>query len=249
VFTILPPFVWRSRQMPPEVARDALWATHGGLSVELCAVLYHISPMALYRLVCAFGHEGLVTVLTRCGLPLLVYFLADEKPAAVSLPRSLFPRSSGAASSGISARPRRPVPRLLPSPMGRFNAPHSSTSHPLESAGCSPMAATARPKVGGRSAQERASASAYATRASSCRRHSWPSPPRSARRDAPSATRCSSERASARACACLPWASGGGAWRTLSRTPLGRPRATGDASGCRPRKPAGMRCSPTRRCL
>src|SRR5438552_13647213 len=79
VFTILPPFVWRSRQMPPEVARDALWATHGGRSVELCAVLYHISPMALYRLVCAFGHEGLVTVLTRCGRPLPVYFLADEQ--------------------------------------------------------------------------------------------------------------------------------------------------------------------------
>jgi hypothetical protein len=35
--------------------------------------------MALYRLVCAFGHQGLVTVLTRCGLPLPVYFLADEK--------------------------------------------------------------------------------------------------------------------------------------------------------------------------
>ena len=40
----------------PEVARDALLATHGGLSLELCAVLYHLSPMALYRLVCAFGH-------------------------------------------------------------------------------------------------------------------------------------------------------------------------------------------------
>ena len=35
--------------------------------------------MALYRLVCAFGHQNLVTVLTRCGLPLPVYFLADEK--------------------------------------------------------------------------------------------------------------------------------------------------------------------------
>jgi hypothetical protein len=33
----------------------------------------------LYRLVCAFGHHSLVTVLTRCGLPLPVYFLADEK--------------------------------------------------------------------------------------------------------------------------------------------------------------------------
>jgi hypothetical protein len=35
--------------------------------------------MALYRLVCALGHQRLVTVLTRCGLPLPVYFLADEK--------------------------------------------------------------------------------------------------------------------------------------------------------------------------
>jgi hypothetical protein len=35
--------------------------------------------MALYRLVCAFGHHSLVTVLTRCGLPLPVYCLADEK--------------------------------------------------------------------------------------------------------------------------------------------------------------------------
>jgi len=79
VFTVLPHFVLRYRQMRPEVARDALLATHGGLSLELCAVLYHISPMALSRLVCAFGHRSLVTVLTRCGLPLPVYFLADEK--------------------------------------------------------------------------------------------------------------------------------------------------------------------------
>jgi hypothetical protein len=79
VFTVLPHFVLRYRQMRPEVAREALLATHGGLSLELCAVLYHISPMALYRLVCAFGHQGLVTVLTRCGLPLPPYFLADEK--------------------------------------------------------------------------------------------------------------------------------------------------------------------------
>jgi hypothetical protein len=79
VFTVLPHFVLRYRQMPPEVARDALLATHGGLSLELCAVLYHISPMALYRLVCAFGHHSLVTVLTRCGLSLPTYFLADEK--------------------------------------------------------------------------------------------------------------------------------------------------------------------------
>jgi hypothetical protein len=79
VFTVLPHFILRYRQMQPKVARDALLATHGGLSLELCAVLYHISPMALYRLVCACGHHSLVTVLTRCGLPLPVYFLADEK--------------------------------------------------------------------------------------------------------------------------------------------------------------------------
>ena len=65
--------------MPPEVARDAILATYGGLSLELCAVLYHLSPMALYRLVCAFGHHSLVTVLTRCGLSLPTYFVADEK--------------------------------------------------------------------------------------------------------------------------------------------------------------------------
>ncbi len=79
VFTVLPHFVLRYRQMRPEVARDALLATHGGLSLELCAVLYHISPMALYRLVCALGQQSLVCMLTRCGLPLPVYFLADEK--------------------------------------------------------------------------------------------------------------------------------------------------------------------------
>src|SRR6266700_3479252 len=79
VFTVLPHFVLRYRQMRPEVARDALLATHGGLSLESCAVIWHLSPMALYRLVCAFGRQSLVTVLTRCGLPLPTYFLADEK--------------------------------------------------------------------------------------------------------------------------------------------------------------------------
>jgi hypothetical protein len=54
-------------------------ATHGGLSLALCAVLCHVSPMALYRLVCALGHQSLVSVLTRCGLPLPTYVLADEK--------------------------------------------------------------------------------------------------------------------------------------------------------------------------
>src|SRR5438552_13479469 len=65
--------------MRPEVARDVLLATHGGLSLELCAVIGLISPMALYRLVCAFGHQSLVGVLTRCGLPLPTSILADEQ--------------------------------------------------------------------------------------------------------------------------------------------------------------------------
>src|SRR6266568_966706 len=79
VFTVLPHFVLRYRTMRPDVARDALIATHGGLSLELCAVISHISPMALYRVICAFGQHSLVTVLTRCGLPLPTYILADEK--------------------------------------------------------------------------------------------------------------------------------------------------------------------------
>src|SRR5919205_2438686 len=79
VFTVLPHFVLRYRSMRPAVARDALLATHGGLSLEWCAVICNISPMALYRLLCAFGHQSLVGVLTRCGLPLPTYILADEK--------------------------------------------------------------------------------------------------------------------------------------------------------------------------
>jgi hypothetical protein len=79
VFTVLPHFVLRYRQMRPDVASKALLATHGGLSLELCAVICDISPMAVYRLVCALGQQCLVTVLTRCDLPLPAYILADEK--------------------------------------------------------------------------------------------------------------------------------------------------------------------------
>jgi hypothetical protein len=78
-FTVLPHSVLRYRQIRPEVARDALLAIHGGLSLEWCAVIYHISPMALYRLICALGSQSLVAVLTRCGLSLPTYVLADEK--------------------------------------------------------------------------------------------------------------------------------------------------------------------------
>jgi hypothetical protein len=79
VFTVLPHFILRYRPMRPEGAREVLLAPYGGLSVELCAVIHHLSSMALYRLVCAVGHHSLVTRLTRCGLPLPTYVLADEK--------------------------------------------------------------------------------------------------------------------------------------------------------------------------
>src|SRR5215475_2512723 len=54
-FTVLPLCILRSRHMRPDMARDALFATHGGLSLERCAVICHLSPMALCRLLCAFG--------------------------------------------------------------------------------------------------------------------------------------------------------------------------------------------------
>ena len=79
VFTVLPHFVLRYRRMSPSVARQALIATHGGLSLEWCATICHISPMALYRLICALGRHSLVSVLLKCHLPLPTYILADEK--------------------------------------------------------------------------------------------------------------------------------------------------------------------------
>ena len=79
VFTVLPHFVLRYRCMSPDVARQALIATHGGLSLEWCATICDISPMALYRLVCALGRHRLLSVLIKCHLPLPAYMLADEK--------------------------------------------------------------------------------------------------------------------------------------------------------------------------
>jgi hypothetical protein len=88
---VLPHFVLRYRQMHPEVSRDALWVTQGGLSLERCAVLYHIAPMALSRLICALGQQSLVPVLTRCGLPLPVYFRADEQHSRCLTPKAYLP--------------------------------------------------------------------------------------------------------------------------------------------------------------
>jgi len=84
VFTVLPHFVLRYRRMSPDVARQALIATHGGLSLAWCATICHISPMALYRLICALGQHSLVTGLVKCRLPLPAYILADEKHRSLS---------------------------------------------------------------------------------------------------------------------------------------------------------------------
>ena len=79
VFTVLPHFILRYRRMSPEIARQALIATHGGLSLAWSATICPISPMALYRLICTLGQHSLVTVLVRCRLPLPRSILADEK--------------------------------------------------------------------------------------------------------------------------------------------------------------------------
>ena len=129
VFTVLPHFVLRYRSMRPEVARDVLLATHGGLSLELCAVIGHISPMALYRLVCAFGHQSLVGVLTRCGLPLPTSILADEKHSRCLTERVSCPPSSGGVSSGIWVTVRPKARRPSRSPMVCFNALLWNMSH------------------------------------------------------------------------------------------------------------------------
>ena len=47
VFTVLPHFVLRYRRMSPDVARQALIATHGGLSLAWSATMCPISPRAL----------------------------------------------------------------------------------------------------------------------------------------------------------------------------------------------------------
>src|SRR5882672_8990825 len=60
VCTVLPHCVLRSRHMDPDVARQALIATHGGLSLAWGAVVCHISPMALSRLICALGQQRVV---------------------------------------------------------------------------------------------------------------------------------------------------------------------------------------------
>jgi len=56
VFTIMPHFALRYSSLSPAVAKPALRAMQGGLSLELCATLFeHVSVMSLYRLIGANG--------------------------------------------------------------------------------------------------------------------------------------------------------------------------------------------------
>ena len=44
---------YEERKMKAEVAKKVLLETHGGLSLEICAVIENVCPMAIYRLVCS----------------------------------------------------------------------------------------------------------------------------------------------------------------------------------------------------
>ena len=235
--------------MRPEVARDALLATHGGLSLELCAVLYHISPMALYRLVCAFGHHSLVTVLTRCGLPLPAYFLADEKHShcltdKVYLPTIVCGRviwhlgyteeASAAAFTQSYREFQRAALQQEPSyrVRGILTDGFDSTTNSMRTlfpgarlGNCLRHAINKLPEETGGDRVPRAQGLALAVPHPAC-----------------------TGRASARACGCLRWANGSATLPTTSPPQLGRPMASACGAGFRRRRRAGMRSSQTPRC-
>ncbi len=79
VFTVLPHFLIRYSRLQIETAKSALYLTHYGSSLEVCANHLNISAMSIYRLVCQFGKADLVRINTLCKLALPEYLLADEK--------------------------------------------------------------------------------------------------------------------------------------------------------------------------
>lgn len=79
VFTIIPSFLMRYLSYRTKQVRDALIAYHGGLSFENCAICFNIAPLALYRIICAFGKYSLEHVLTKAGVPLPKHVQVDEK--------------------------------------------------------------------------------------------------------------------------------------------------------------------------
>ena len=61
------------------MAKNALIASDGGLSLERTALILNVSAMSIYRLICSLGVWHVSQVLLRAGLPLPGYILADEK--------------------------------------------------------------------------------------------------------------------------------------------------------------------------
>ena len=120
--------------------------------------------MALYRVICAFGQHSVVTVLTRCGLPLPRYILADEQHSRCLTERVYLPTIvSGRViwHLGYSGpKALRRSPRLMAS----FTALPLRKTRRIRSKALSPMALTAPSVVCGRCFQGCAWALAYATR-------------------------------------------------------------------------------------
>ena len=211
-------------------------------------MMYHISPMALYRLVCALGQQSMVMVLTRCGLALPIYFLADEKHSRCLTEKVYLPtivrgrviwhlgyteEASTAAltqSYGVFRRmafQQEPAYRVR----GILTDGFDSTNNSMR---------TLFP----------------GTRLGTCLRHAViklpgklaaiASPVRQALR---ARFHTLLYRARQRkACVYLRWASGCATLPITSLSRLGRPMARACGAGFRRRKQAGMQCSKIRRC-
>ena len=231
VFTALPHFVLRYRQMRPEVARDALLATHGRLSLELCAVICHVSPMALYRLICALGQQSVVTLLTRCGLPLPMYFLADEKHSHCLTDKVYLPTIVHGRVLWHLGYTEDASAAALTQYYGVFQGAALQQEPSCRVRGILTDGFDSTVKSMRTLFPGRVSVTVSATRSPSSRR-SWPPSRRmSVRHYARSSTRCCTGRASARACRCLHWDNGSATLPITSPPRQERPMASACDTG------------------
>ena len=104
--------------------RDVLWRRMGA-GLELCAVIGGLRPSRLVRLVCALGYPVVAAVLTRCGLPLPVYVLANRRNIAAVSPEKVYLRPLFVATcSGTWALLERAgVQRPSPNSIKNFQFP------------------------------------------------------------------------------------------------------------------------------